>query len=112
MLRSVAAGPTQRWYNFGRKVNDRARQSVLCTALDPFGKDPEEESRNFDYSVPQRQYYEAHRKRNQDAVFFIKDCQEHRIKDCDSGRQKSFAIITHTTGPGDCIDRVTSQNGN
>ena len=39
------------------------------------------------------------------------NCQERRIKDCDSGRQNSFAIITCTTVPGDYIDRVTSQNG-
>ena len=105
-------GPTQRWHNFGRKVNDKARQSVLCTALDPFGKDPEEESRNFDYNVPQKQYYEAHRKRNQDAVFLIKDCSRAQDQGLRFWQTKSFAIITHTTGPGDCIDRVTSQNGN
>ena len=39
----------------GGKENDRARQSVFCTALNPFGKDPEEEPRNFDYNIPQEQ---------------------------------------------------------
>ena len=87
----------------GGKENDRARQSVLCTALNPFGRDPEEEPRNFDYNVPQKQHCETHWKRNQYVVFMIKES--------DSGRQKSFSITTYTTVPGNCIDRVTSLNG-
>ena len=32
-------------------------------------------------------------------------------KNWNSGKTKSFAIMTHAAIPGDCIDRVTSQNG-
>ena len=39
------------------------------------------------------------------------DYQKRRIKDWNSGRQSHFAIMTYTTIPGDCIDFVTSQNG-
>ena len=38
----------------GGSENDRARQSVFCTALNPFGQDTEEEPRSFDYSGPQK----------------------------------------------------------
>ena len=34
-----------------------------------------------------------------------------RIKDCDPGKQQSFAIITNATVSGDCTDRVISQHG-
>ena len=36
----------------GGQDNDRERQSVFCTALNPFGKGTEEEPRSFDYTVP------------------------------------------------------------
>ena len=39
------------------------------------------------------------------------DCKKRRIKDCNSGKTKSFAIMTYVTIPGYCIDRVTAQNG-
>ena len=35
----------------GGNENDRARQSVFCKALEPFGGDTEEEDRHFDYTV-------------------------------------------------------------
>ena len=47
-------------YSGRKKENDRARQSVFSTALNPFGQDTEEESRSFDYTVPQKQHYETH----------------------------------------------------
>ena len=78
----------------GGKENDRARQSVFCTVLNPFGKDPEEEPRNFDYNVPQKQYYETHWKRNQDAIFLCKI-----VKSAGSriAILADIAIITYTT---------------
>ena len=45
---------------------------MFCTALNSFGKDTEEEPRSFDYTVPQKQFYETNWKRNQDAVCYIK----------------------------------------
>ena len=54
------------------KRNTETRQSVFCTALNPFGQETEEELRSLDYTVPQKQYNETHWKRNQDAVYWIK----------------------------------------
>ena len=48
----------------GRKEDDRARQSVFCTALNPFGQVPEEGEPHFDYTVPQKQSFETQWKRN------------------------------------------------
>ena len=94
----------------GGKENDKARQAVFCTALNSFGKDREEEARSFDYTVPQKQHYETQWKRNQDAVFWIRlsRAQDQGLR---FWQTQSFAIITYTTVPRDCIDRVTSQNG-
>ena len=66
----------------------------------------------FYYTAPQKQYYETRWKCNQDAFFFFFD-KLSRAQDQGSrfGQTKSFAIITYATVPGDCIDRVTSQNG-
>ena len=52
----------------------------------------------------------THIKRNPDAVYWIKlsRAQDQGLR---FWQTKSFAIITNTTVPGDCIDRVTSQNG-
>ena len=78
--------------------------------MDPFGNDPEEEKPHDDHTVLQIVHYPTYWKYNQDAVFWIKSSRAQ-----DQGLQfwqtKSFAIITFATVPGDCIDRVTSQNG-
>ena len=55
----------------GGKADDRARQSVFFTPLNPFGNDPKEEDRHFDYTVPQKGHYETYLKCNQDAVCCI-----------------------------------------
>ena len=52
----------------GGKEEDKARQAVLLTPLNPFGKDPEEEKPKSDYTVPQEAPYETNWNRNQDAV--------------------------------------------
>ena len=44
----------------GGKENDRARQPVFCTALNPFGQDTEEEPHSFDYTVPQKKHSDTH----------------------------------------------------
>ena len=46
----------------GRKENDRARQAVFLTPLNPLGNDPEEEKPHF----------ETRWKRNQDAVYWVR----------------------------------------
>ena len=61
------------WTSSGReRENDRARQSVFCTALNPFGQDTEEEPVVSFCTVLHKQYYERHWKRNQDAVYCTK----------------------------------------
>ena len=77
----------------GGKEEDKARQAVFLTPVNLCGKDPLEEKPHSDYTVPQKAPYETKWKRNQE-------------------RQKqSFAIMTYFTVPGDCIDRVTAQDG-
>ena len=94
----------------GGKENDRARQALFPTPLNPSGEDPKEEKPHFDFKVPQKAPHETLWKRNQDAVCWV------RLKEAqDQGLQlwqtKSFAIMTYVTIPGDCIDCVTAQNG-
>ena len=52
----------------------------------------------------------THIERNQDVVYWIKlsRAQDQGLR---FWQTKSFANITNTTVPGNCIDRVTSQNG-
>ena len=94
----------------GGKENDKPRQAVFFTPLDPFGNNPDEEKPHDDYAVPQKLHHKTCWKHNQDAFFWIKLSRAQ-----DQGLQfwqtKSFATITHDTVPGDCIDRVTIQNG-
>ena len=92
-------------------MNDRARQSVFFTPLNPIGNDPEEEEeRHSAYTVPQKVHYETYWNGNQDAVYWIKlsRAQDEGLRFLQT---KSLAIITYTTVPGDCIERVTFQNG-
>ena len=94
----------------GGKEKDRARQTVFPTPLNPFGKDLEEDKPHFDYTVPQKVPYETRWKHNKDAVCWVR-----LSKAQDQGLQfwqtKSCAIMTHATTPGDCVHRVTCQNG-
>ena len=94
----------------GGKENDKARQAVFCTPLDPFGSDPNEEKPDDDYIVSQRVHYQTCWKHNQVAVSWIK-----LFRAQDQGLPfwhiKSFAIIIYATVPGDCIYRVISQSG-
>ena len=93
-----------------REEKDKAQEAVFFTPLNPFGNDPDEEKPHDDHTVPQKVHYQTYWKRNQDAVYWIKLSRAQ-----DQGLQfwqtKSFAIITYATVPGDCIDRVISQNG-
>ena len=98
------------WNNSGRKrETDKARQAVFFTPLNPFGNDRDEEKPHFDYTVPQKVHYETYWKRNQERYWIkLSRAQDQGLR---YWQTKSFAIITYATVPGDCIDRVTSQNG-
>ena len=70
----------------------------------------EEEPRCFDCTLPQKQYYETHWKRNQETVNCIKMSRTQDLG-LRFWQTQPFAIIIYTTVPGDGIDRVTSQSG-
>ena len=95
----------------GGKEKDKARQSVFLTPTNPCGNDPEEERNLMTIS-------QFHRKqlmlRNGSMIrmqFSGYDCQKRRIKDWNSGKRSHLQSRTYATIPGNCIDRVTSQNG-
>ena len=94
----------------GGKENNKARQAVFFTPLDPFGDNPDEERPHDDYTIPQKVLYKTYWKHNQDAADWI-----NLSKAQDQGLHfwwtKSFAIIPHDIVPGDCIHRVIFQNG-
>ena len=68
----------------GGKENDKGRQTVFFTPLNPVGMNSAEEEPRDDYTVPQKVPYQSHWKRNPDALYWI-NCPEHKIKDCNSG---------------------------
>ena len=94
----------------GGKEKDKARQAVFLTPTNTFGNDPEEDEPHDDFTVPQKVPHVTCWEHDENAVFWIRLPRAQ-----DQGLQiwqtKSFAIMTHATIPGDCIDRVTSQNG-
>ena len=94
----------------GGREKDKARQAVFLTSKNPCGNDPEEEKPHSDYSVPQKAPHETKWKRNQDAVYWVR-LKEAQDQGLEFWQTKSLAIMTYTTIPGDCIDRVTAENG-
>ena len=86
---------------------DKDRQAVFLTPTNPCGNDPEEEALREDFTIQLKASYITRRKRNHDAVYWVRlqRAQDQGIEFC------SFAIITYTTVPGDCIDDVISHNG-
>ena len=105
MVFSVSSGD---WNNSGRKRGGQSSPSCLSDWI--LLERTRKEKPNSDYTVPQKAPYGASWKRNQDAAYWV------RLKEAqDQGLQfwqtKSFAIMTYFTVPGDCIDRVTAQNG-
>ena len=93
-----------------KKASDKARQTVFFTPLNLFGENPDVEEPHDDYTVPQKDHYHSHWKRNQDAVCWIKlsRAQDLGLR---FWQTKSFAIITHNSVPGDSIFRIVSQKG-
>ena len=94
----------------GGKEKDKARQAVFRTPTNPFGDDPEEEEPHDDFTVPQKAPHVTKWKFDQNAVFWVR-LSKAQDQGLEFWQTKSFAIMTYATIPGDCIDRVTSQNG-
>ena len=86
----------------GGKEKDKARQAVFLTPTNPFGHDPEEEEPREHFAVP--------RKDNQNSVYWVRLSKAHS-QGLEFWQTKSFAIMTYATIFGDCVDRVTSLNG-
>ena len=80
------------------------------TPLNPFGGDSDEEGPRDDYTVPQQMHYHSQRKRNPDAVYWIKlsSAQDQGLQ---FWQTKSHAIIVHSPVPAECICRVICQSG-
>ena len=94
-----------------RKRNDsQTRQAVFLTPTNLFGDDLEEEEPHDNFTVPQKASYVTKWKYEQNAVYWIRlsKAQDQGLK---FWQTKSFTIMTYATIPGDCIDRLTSQNG-
>ena len=92
-------------WGVGGKESDRARQSVFFTPLNPSGDHLEEEERHFDYTVPQK-VHKWNLLETQSRCGLLD-----KIKDCDSDRQHHLQSSLTPQCQEDCIDRVTSQNG-
>ena len=90
----------------GGKEKDRA---VFQIPTNLFGNDPEEEEPPDDYTVPQKVPYVTRWKHDQDAAYLIR-LSKAQDRGLEFWQTKSFAIMTHATILGDCIDRVTSQD--
>ena len=89
----------------GGKKKDETRQAVFQTPTNPFGNDREEEEPHAQ-KVP----FVTRWKHDQHAEHWIL-LSKAQDQGLDSWQTKSFAIMTYATIPGDCIDRVTSQDG-
>ena len=94
----------------GGNEKDKARQAVFLTPLNPFGHDPEEEP-HFDCTVPQRVSCVTPVGNTTKMQCTGYDYQKAQDQGLEFWQTKSFVIMTYATISGDCIDRVTSQNG-
>ena len=94
----------------GGHGNDKGRQTVFFTPLNPFGGDSGEEEPSDDYAVPQKVHFHSHWKRNQDAVYWatLSRAQDQGLQ---FWQTKSHAIMVHSRVPADCIFGVISQIG-
>ena len=94
----------------GGKEKDKARRAVFLTPTNPFGDDPEEERPHDDFTVPQKAPHVTKWKYDQNAVCWVR-LSKAQDQGLEFWQTKSFAIMTYATIPGDCMDRVASQNG-
>ena len=90
------------------KVKDR--QAVFVTPTNPFGNYPEEEIAHNDFTVSQKVPHITRWQNDQNAVCWVR-LSRAQDQGLEFWQTKSFAIMTNGTIPGDCIDRVTSQDG-
>ena len=70
----------------GGKENDKARQAVLCKILNLFGNDQEEKNLIW-ITLFLKRYIIKHIGNAIKKRYIIQNCQERRIKDCESGKQ-------------------------
>ena len=92
------------------KEKDKAHQAVFLTPLNPFGKDPGRGEASLRLHRSQNVPYETCWKTNQNVVYWVR-LKEAKDQGLQCWQTKSFAIMTYVTIAGDCIDRVTAQNG-
>ena len=97
-------------YVFHRRSSWNSHSMLGSGLIRRGGKNPDEEKRHDDYTVPQKVHYKTFWKHNQDAVHWVR-----LSKAQDQGARfwqtKSFATMVYATIPGGRIDRVTAQNG-
>ena len=92
----------------GGKEEDKVRQAVF---LNPFGKRPGRGEASFRLHSSSKKFK---KKPNGNAIkntlywVRLKEAQDQGLE---FWQTKSCAIVTYVTVPGDCIDRVTVQNG-
>ena len=94
----------------GGNEKDKARQAVSGTPTNPFGNDPEGEEPHDACKVPQKVLYVTRWKHDHHAENW-KRLSKAQDQGFEFWQTKSFAIMTCATIPGNCIDRVISQNG-
>ena len=71
----------------GGKENDKSRQAVFFTSLDPFGNNPDEEKHHDDYVIPQRKHTTKLIGNTIKMPYKWKHYPELKIKDCNSGKR-------------------------
>ena len=94
----------------GGKEEDKARHAVFLTPTNPSGDDSEEERLHDDFTVKKNALHVTKWKYDKNAVYWVR-LSKAQDQGLEFWQTKSFAIMTYATIPGDCIDRVTSQNG-
>ena len=91
--------------NSGRKREGQDSPSSLSNTNES------EKKPHFGYTVPQEVPYETLvGNANQNAVYWVRLKKAQR-QGLQVWKTKSFAFMTYVTTPGDCIVRVTAQNG-
>ena len=92
------------------KEKDRARQAVFLTPTNQFGDNPEEKEPRDVFTDPQKAACATKWKYDQNAVYWIR-LSKAQDQGLEFWQTMSLAIKTYAAIPGDCIDRVTYQNG-
>ena len=94
----------------GGKETKEGRRIIFFAALNPFGKDDEEEAVHGDLSVPKKLHYSGNWKHDQDAVYWVKSC---RAQDNYFGRRNhirlSYTILFHRIASSRLLPRT--ENG-